>query len=97
MYSSRPRKLRRKDLDENEKRVNILFLEMDSPRPAGEGIRKGFLEKDDGKFIYLFLSFVLVKDDFNRYFLIKIYNNNINNNPFLVFILQLVTTLAGKK
>ncbi|XP_062145815.1 polycomb group protein EMBRYONIC FLOWER 2-like isoform X1 [Alnus glutinosa] len=47
LFCSRPRKLRRKDLDENEKRVNILFLEMDSPRPAGEGIRKGFLEKDD--------------------------------------------------
>jgi len=47
MYSSRPRKLRKKDLDQNEKRVNIQFLEMDSPRPAGEGIRKGFLEKDD--------------------------------------------------
>lgn len=70
MYSSRPRKLRRKDLDENEKRVNIQFLEMDSPRPAVEGIRKGFLEKDDGKFIYLFLSVGLVKDDFNRYFLL---------------------------
>lgn len=68
MYSSRPRKLRKKDLDQNEKRVNIQFLEMDSPRPAGEGIRKGFLEKDDGKLIYIFIFlFVgLVKDDFNR-------------------------------
>lgn len=47
LFCSRPRKLRKKDLDQNEKRVNIQFLEMDSPRPAGEGIRKGFLEKDD--------------------------------------------------
>jgi hypothetical protein len=71
MYSSRPRKLRRKDLDQNEKRVNIQFLEMDSPRPAGEGIHKEFLEKDDGKFIY-FLFVGLMKDVFNRYFLMPI-------------------------
>uniref|UniRef100_A0A2N9FTJ8 Uncharacterized protein n=1 Tax=Fagus sylvatica TaxID=28930 RepID=A0A2N9FTJ8_FAGSY len=47
MYSSRPRRRRQKDPDQNEKHVNVQFLELDSPRLAGEGIHKGFLEKDD--------------------------------------------------
>lgn len=58
MYSSRPRKLRRKELDQNEKLVNVQFLELDSPRPVGEHIHNGFLEKDDGIFISLFATLV---------------------------------------
>ena len=57
MYSSRPRRRRQKDPNQNEKRVNVQFLELDSPRLAGEGIHKGFLEKDDGIFIYLYMLF----------------------------------------
>lgn len=60
MYSSRPRKLRRKELDQNEKLVNVQFLELDSPRPVGEHTHNGFLEKDDGTVIYLFASLVLI-------------------------------------
>ncbi|KAG2676322.1 hypothetical protein I3760_12G047700 [Carya illinoinensis] len=47
LFCSRPRKLRRKELDQNEKLVNVQFLELDSPRPVGEHIHNGFLEKDD--------------------------------------------------
>ncbi|KAK7859844.1 polycomb group protein embryonic flower 2 [Quercus suber] len=47
MYSSRPRRRRRTDPDQNEKRGNVQFLELYSPRLAGEGLHKGFLEKDD--------------------------------------------------
>ncbi|RDX95178.1 Polycomb group protein VERNALIZATION 2, partial [Mucuna pruriens] len=40
---SRPRKRRRKDSVQNEKRASVKFLEMDSP----EGMQNGFLQKDD--------------------------------------------------
>ncbi|KAL2342014.1 hypothetical protein Fmac_009954 [Flemingia macrophylla] len=42
-FCSRPRKRRRKDSVQNEKRTNVKFLELDSP----EGIQNGFLQKDD--------------------------------------------------
>ncbi|XP_027360939.1 polycomb group protein EMBRYONIC FLOWER 2-like [Abrus precatorius] len=42
-FCSRPRKRRRKDSVQNEKRSNVKFLELDSP----EGIQNGFLQKDD--------------------------------------------------
>lgn len=61
MYSSRPRRRRRMDPDQNEKRGNVQFLELDSPRLAGEGLHKGFLEKDDGIIIYL-CCFWICKD-----------------------------------
>ncbi|KAM3686913.1 hypothetical protein ACB098_10G038300 [Castanea mollissima] len=47
LFCSRPRRRRRTDPDQNEKRGNVQFLELDSPRLAGEGLHKGFLEKDD--------------------------------------------------
>ncbi|XP_030946936.1 polycomb group protein EMBRYONIC FLOWER 2-like isoform X2 [Quercus lobata] len=49
LFCSRPRRRRRTDPDQNEKRGNVQFLELDSPRLAGEGLHKGFLEKDDGE------------------------------------------------
>ncbi|KHN42668.1 polycomb group protein EMBRYONIC FLOWER 2-like [Glycine soja] len=42
-FCSRPRKRRRKDSVQIEKRTNVKFLELDSP----EGIHNGFLQKDD--------------------------------------------------
>lgn len=47
LFCSRPRRRRRTDPDQNEKRGNVQFLELYSPRIAGEGLHKGFLEKDD--------------------------------------------------
>ncbi|KAL5181752.1 Polycomb group protein EMF2B [Glycine soja] len=44
-FCSRPRKRRRKDSVQIEKRTNVKFLELDSP----EGIHNGFLQKDDGR------------------------------------------------
>ncbi|WVZ10457.1 hypothetical protein V8G54_014987 [Vigna mungo] len=46
MYAhSRPRKRRRKDSVQNEKRSNVKFMELDSP----EDIQNGFILKDDGE------------------------------------------------
>lgn len=45
LYSSRPRKRRRKDSVQNEKRSNVKFMELDSP----EDIQNGFILKDDGR------------------------------------------------
>ncbi|TKY70788.1 Polycomb group protein EMBRYONIC FLOWER 2 [Spatholobus suberectus] len=42
-FCSRPRKRRRKDSVQNEKRASVKFLELDSP----EGIQNGFVQKDD--------------------------------------------------
>ncbi|PON64595.1 Polycomb protein, VEFS-Box [Parasponia andersonii] len=46
-FCSRPRRCRRKNLVQNEKSVNVQFLELDSPRLASEGILTGALERDD--------------------------------------------------
>ncbi|XP_062073901.1 polycomb group protein EMBRYONIC FLOWER 2-like isoform X2 [Humulus lupulus] len=46
-FCSRPRRCRRRNLVQNEKNVNVKFLELDSPRPASENIQRGALEKDD--------------------------------------------------
>ncbi|QCD91516.1 polycomb protein SUZ12 [Vigna unguiculata] len=42
-FCSRPRKRRRKDSVQNEKRSNVKFMELDSP----EDIPNGFMQKDD--------------------------------------------------
>ncbi|XP_022643237.1 polycomb group protein EMBRYONIC FLOWER 2 isoform X5 [Vigna radiata var. radiata] len=44
-FCSRPRKRRRKDSVQNEKRSNVKFMELDSP----EDIQNGFILKDDGE------------------------------------------------
>ncbi|CAJ1928667.1 unnamed protein product [Sphenostylis stenocarpa] len=43
VFCSRPRKRRRKDSVQTEKRTNVKFLELDSP----EGVQNGFIQKDD--------------------------------------------------
>ncbi|KAE9606881.1 putative polycomb protein, VEFS-Box [Lupinus albus] len=47
-FCSRPRKRKRKDSTQNEKRASVKFLELDSP----EGTQNGFVEKNDDTLFY---------------------------------------------
>ncbi|KAJ7944697.1 polycomb group protein EMBRYONIC FLOWER 2-like [Quillaja saponaria] len=46
-FCSRPRSRKLKGSVEDEKRANVQFLELDSPRLAGEDMQNGVMEKDD--------------------------------------------------
>lgn len=53
MYSSKPRKRKRKNLVKHEKQVNIQFLELDSPELLIDDANREFAEKDDGNNFHL--------------------------------------------
>ncbi|CAL2259158.1 unnamed protein product [Prunus armeniaca] len=48
-FCSRPRKRRAENRGQNEKHVNVQFLELDSPRLANGVVHEGLLENDDGE------------------------------------------------
>ncbi|KAI5328099.1 PREDICTED: polycomb [Prunus dulcis] len=48
-FCSRPRKRRAENCGQNEKYVNVQFLELDSPRLANGVVHEGLLENDDGE------------------------------------------------
>ncbi|KAL6279932.1 hypothetical protein ACE6H2_016813 [Prunus campanulata] len=48
-FCSRPRKRRAENRGQNEKHVNVQFLELDSPRLANGVVHEGHFENDDGE------------------------------------------------
>jgi len=81
MYSSRPRKRRRKDSVQNEKRSNVKFMELDSP----EDIPNGFMQKDDGRNCTLIPAVSIIRNNIfyvhARFFFLCVQNSKTTKMP----------------